>query len=199
MTPRTTLPFSPVAAVPVRLGSIPTARRDVPGRRMSRFRLPPSMIMKLQRLFLVLGCAAVLAGCDAILTRSDVPVSREVAAAKLGAALPASASNVYFVRYAGPADELRCFVRFDVPRRGLDQAVNAVLAEVTRLSGRSLPYRRQKLSAAPDRVPRAQLQPMPWWDISTIEEGYYRGETLPYSAQVWADTGRSRVYVNVSD
>lgn len=134
-----------------------------------------------------------------MIVRHDTPVPVSVANNDLSFPLPATAKEVYLHSYAGGLQDSDVLVRFDVSPEDLDRAVDDLLVRNNGDYTRSLPYLKQELSSAPGLAPRKQFQPVTWWDVTSIRNGYYRGEETSFALQIWVDSDHHRVYVHQND
>jgi len=142
----------------------------------------------------------LLAGCYAdSVHRADAPFSSAAASGLIDPILPKSATEIYFLDYAGGLQDLERFVRFKVPTADLDSSVDALIAANNLQFKRSLPYVRTALRAAPKSSPRAEFLPMVWWTPSSILTGYYRGDSAGYALRIWADSGTGTIYLYQND
>ena len=144
--------------------------------------------------------AFVLAGCSGdSVHRSDFSSSSPAASGLIDPVLPKSATDIYYLDYAGGLQDLERFVRFKVPIPDLDSALDALI-EVNNLQfKRTLPYARTPLSVAPLSSPRGEFLPMVWWTPSSIRTGYYRGHSDAYAFQIWADSATGTIYLYQND
>jgi len=142
----------------------------------------------------------LLAGCSAdSIHRSDAPSSSPAASGLIDPVLPKSATEIYFLVYAGGLQDLERFVRFTVPVPDVDSVIDALIAANNLQFKRSLPFTKTPLSAAPQSFPRAEFLPMAWWTPSSIRKGYYRGDSAGYAFQIWADSATGTIYLHQSD
>jgi len=141
-------------------------------------------------------CLAI-AGCglDESTSRSDKPVSREVASKGLNFPFPNSATNIYYFVHSGGLQEFQMFVRFTVAPREESNAVEAALANENKTM--------QKEDSYP-AVPIANMMSPPttqmsWWTVYSITNGYSRGSTNGQPFYIWADLSQHTIYVHASD
>ncbi len=144
--------------------------------------------------------ALVLAACSGdSVHRLDAPAPSPAASGIMDPALPKSATDIYYLDYAGGLQDLERFVRFTVPMSDLDSVIDALIAANNLQFKRSLPYTRIPHSAAPAPSPRAEFLPLTWWTPSSIRKGYYRGASAGYALQIWADTATGTIYLYQND
>lgn len=154
----------------------------------------------MMRLMLLTVASFLLLGCsDQSLRRSDKSIASATELANFYPTLPASATGIYYLDYAGGMQDLERYVRFTVPAPEVDSVVDKLIAENNRDMKRLLAYPRQALSAAQAVRPRAEFLPMPWWTPSAITAGYYRGEQDAYALRIWADTATGTIFVYQND
>jgi len=117
--------------------------------------------------------------------------------------LPASASDVFYVFYAGGLQDLESYLRFKVDPAQADQAIEELIAENNRTFHRSLSYPRSSLPppqpAAPHRDGSDRFKPIAWWQPQTIKNGYFREEQQSYSLRIWYDADNSLICVYQND
>lgn len=150
-------------------------------------------ILAVVLLFMGVGCS------NESLKRSDTPQTRIQAQRSVGLSLPESASEIYYLSYAGGLQDLEQFVRFDVPEADLEEAVESLIAENNKMMGRELAYPKSAISKVRQPVPREQFLLMPWWTPTSISKGYYRGHIGGYALRLFVDEENSRLYVSQSD
>lgn len=154
----------------------------------------------LMRALILSLSAVVLAACSGdSVHRLDTPASSPAASGILDPVLPKSATDIYYLDYAGGLQDLERFVRFTVPVSDLDSAIDGLIAANNLQFKRSLPYARIPRSAVPVPSPRAEFLPVAWWTPSSVRRGYYRGESAGYALQIWADTATGTVYFYQND
>jgi len=154
----------------------------------------------MMRLMLLTVASFLLLGCsDQSLRRSDTPIASATELANFYPTLPASATDIYYLDYAGGMQDLERYVRFTVPASEVDSVVDKLIAENNWDIKRELSYPRQALSATQDVRPRAEFLPMPWWATSAIASGYHRGEQEAYALRIWADTATGTIFVYQND
>ena len=148
-------------------------------------------------------------------TRSDKPVTREQAEKALSRKLPASASDFYYLFYAGGLQDLEAYLRFHVDPPQADQAIDEIISENNKTLKQSLPYVRSSVSlrlaegesismmlpqpAKPFVDAEGRFKPISWWQPQTISNGYFRGENQSYALKIWYDADKSLVYVYQND
>lgn len=139
-------------------------------------------------------------GFDESLLRIDTPAANPKEAGIVDPELPSSATNIYFLYFAGGLQDLERFVRFTVSPDTVDHVVEDLIRANNRQFKHSLSYPRSPLSSAPPVSPRPQFLPMTWWTPSDIKTGYYRGAGLTgYSLRIWADTITGTVFIYQND
>ena len=144
-------------------------------------------------LFMGVGCSSES------LKRSDTPQTRIQAQRSVGVSLPESASEIYCLSYVGGLQDLEQFVRFDVPKADLEEAVESLIAENNKMMGRELIYPKSAISKVRHPELREQFLPMPWWTPASISNGYYRGHIDGYALRLFVDEENSRLYVYQGD
>ena len=140
----------------------------------------------------------LLWSCDGV-SRSDKPLSRAAAVGVVREPLPVSAREVYYLLYGGGLQDLECYLRFDVDKSEMDAAVDDLIAYNNKDMGRALPYVKASLGSTAIPKPDSRTGPIPWWNPSSIREGYYRGENVSFGYEIWADEDLGRVYVYQND
>lgn len=145
--------------------------------------------------------AYFLFGFDEFIHRRDTPAANPKAAALVDPILPSSATDIYFLEFAGGLQDLERFVRFSVPPDTIDQVINDLITANNQQLQRSAKYGRVPLASARSVTPRRQFQPMNWWTPSSIKDGYYRGDPdfMGYSLRIWADTASGTIFVYQND
>lgn len=157
--------------------------------------------MRLLAFGLILGFVLLCVGCsDEATLRSDKPMTKaEAVKAHLDYPFPPSARSIYYLLYAGGMQDFESYLRFDVDPQELDSAVDALVSWNNTQMKRSLAYPREPLSSDAIATPRKEFMPMPWWDTSSITNGYYRGHIDGYALQIVVDQVQSRIYVYQND
>lgn len=131
--------------------------------------------------------------------RSDVALSTPPNVTIPTNNLPNSATDFYFLEHVGGLQSLQSFLRFRVPLKDVDSAVETLISENRKGHGEPLASQRQSLDDHEMGQPAAEFQPVQWWKSGSISKGYYRGEMESYAIQIWADTETGIIYVRKSD
>jgi hypothetical protein len=76
------------------------------------------------------------------LSRADSPIFVSEASRNIDLPLPRSATNIYYLDYAGGLQDLERFIRFTVPPPEVDGVVDQLVAANNRQFQRTLPHPR---------------------------------------------------------
>ena len=142
---------------------------------------------------------ATFFGFDESLDRSDKPLTRAEAIKRISVPLPASARDVYFVSHSGGLQEFQFFTRFTVDPKDLDTAVSDLIADRDKQTHGHLTYTQLALSKAPPYPVYGALLPMPWWNIGSFTNGYYRSATEGQAFDIWVDADQHTIYLCTHD